>query len=247
MSDRKLLDVGKVIKDLGMPIVSKTDMKGKITEVNDAFLKITGFKREDVIGKPHNIIRHPDMPKSAFSFVWDTLKNGNTWSGFVLNKAPKGEYWVYAIISPNYDRKGMVYGYTSMRYEVNPDALNTVKNLYSEMLKAEKENVSNKEEIIAGSNILSKTLNSAGVEYDFFVRDLQKDFGKDFDPNKTLKIFKKSFFKKLFIDLYPKRWTPIKNLGFRIKMISVLYRSHLFYSPLISFIVIIIHIVINFI
>ena len=75
------------------------------------------------------------MPKAAFKLVWDTLKNGNEWSGFVLNRGLKGDYWVYAIISPNYGKNGNLYGYTSMRFEVNPQAL---KNYRKHLWRNEK-------------------------------------------------------------------------------------------------------------
>jgi PAS fold. len=68
-------------------IVSKTDKKGRITYVNDKFCQISKYSREELLNKPHNIIRHPDMPKEVFKELWDRLKAGKTWSGIIKNKA----------------------------------------------------------------------------------------------------------------------------------------------------------------
>jgi PAS domain S-box-containing protein len=100
-------------------IYSKTDLKGTITYASNAFCKISGYSKEELIGKPHNIIRHPDMPKSAFYEMWQTIKKGQVWSGEVKNlKKDKGYYWVKANISPDYDEKGNLIGYVGVRYDI---------------------------------------------------------------------------------------------------------------------------------
>jgi PAS domain S-box-containing protein len=82
-------------------IVSKTDTKGKITQVNDQFIEISGFTEEELIGKPHNIVRHPDMPAEAFGDLWSTLKAGKPWTGAVKNRRKNGDYyWVLASATP---------------------------------------------------------------------------------------------------------------------------------------------------
>jgi PAS domain S-box-containing protein len=81
-------------------IVSETDEKGIITFANEDFIRYSGYKREELIGKPHNILRHSDMPKAAFADLWSTIKSGKTWNGFVKNKTKNGDfYWVYATAS----------------------------------------------------------------------------------------------------------------------------------------------------
>jgi PAS domain S-box-containing protein len=100
-------------------ISSTTDLKGKIIDVSDAFCKISGFTREELVGKPHNIIRHPDMPKSAFKDLWDTIQDGKVWSGEVKNlKKDGGYYWVYANIEPLLDKKGAIEGYAAIRLDI---------------------------------------------------------------------------------------------------------------------------------
>jgi aerotaxis receptor len=78
----------------GKSIVSKTDLKGRITYCNPYFIEISGFTEEELIGKPHNLIRHPDMPPAAFGDLWDTIKNGMPWTGLVKNRCKNGDhYW----------------------------------------------------------------------------------------------------------------------------------------------------------
>lgn len=97
-------------------ITSETDAKGIITSVNDAFLQITGYEEDELIGKEHNIIRHPDMPKEAFADMWKTIQSGKRWSGIVKNMAKNGDhYWVYAMITKINRQDGVKSVYTSIR------------------------------------------------------------------------------------------------------------------------------------
>jgi len=100
-------------------ISSTTDPKGRILEVSDAFCHISGYSREELVGKPHNIIRHPDMPKSAFKEMWETIQQGKSWKGKVKNlKKDGGYYWVYANIEPLFDRKNHIEGYAAIRLDI---------------------------------------------------------------------------------------------------------------------------------
>jgi len=100
-------------------ITSETDERGIITKASTAFCKICGYSREELIGKPHNIVRHPDMPKEAFKDMWDTIKSGKVWEGEVKNRKKNGGfYWVYAIISPKCGIGGKNCGYTAIRYDI---------------------------------------------------------------------------------------------------------------------------------
>ncbi|MDY0321928.1 MAG: response regulator [Arcobacteraceae bacterium] len=99
-------------------IISETDIKGNITYVNDIFCEVSGYTREELIGQPHNIIRHPDMPKEVFENIWNTIRSGNIWRGKIKNQSKKGEaYYVDAHISPMYtaDRK-TIKGYIAVRF-----------------------------------------------------------------------------------------------------------------------------------
>lgn len=99
----------------GKLIVSRTDNKGIITHGNQSFVEMSGFTEDELIGQPHCILRHPDMPKAAFKDLWDTLARGEKWSGYVKNLRKDGAYyWVLATVVANV-RNGEVVGYTSVR------------------------------------------------------------------------------------------------------------------------------------
>jgi len=100
-------------------ISSITDTKGRIIDVSQAFCDISGFKKEELIGKPHNIVRHPDMPKEVFKELWEKISSGKPWSGKVKNlRKDGGYYWVYAHIEPLYDSKGNIDSYISIRLDI---------------------------------------------------------------------------------------------------------------------------------
>ena len=81
-------------------LISATDLKGKITHCNDAFVEVSGYSREELIGQPHNLIRHPDMPSHAFESMWQHLKQGKAWMGMVKNRCKNGDhYWVSAYVT----------------------------------------------------------------------------------------------------------------------------------------------------
>jgi PAS domain S-box-containing protein len=102
------------LKD-GMTIVSRTDLKGKITYINADFIEASGFDEAELIGQPHNMVRHPDMPEEAFADMWDTLKAGRPWTGLVKNRRKNGEhYWVVANATPILE-SGQAIGYMSVR------------------------------------------------------------------------------------------------------------------------------------
>lgn len=91
----------EIILDDTTILVSETDASGKIVFADEAFVTISGYSLEELVGKPHSIIRHPDMPKAAFRELWETIKKGNVWQGFVKNSSKNGKYyWVYATIFP---------------------------------------------------------------------------------------------------------------------------------------------------
>ena len=100
-------------------IMSTTDLKGVITTASTAFCGISGYSKEELIGKPHNIVRHPDMPKSAFEEMWRTIESGNIWHGEVKNLKKDGNiYWVDATISPEYDKDKNHIGYSAIRHDI---------------------------------------------------------------------------------------------------------------------------------
>jgi methyl-accepting chemotaxis protein len=112
-------------------IVSKTDLKGRITYINRDFLEVSGFTEEDLIGEPHNIVRHPDMPVEAFQDMWDTLKAGRPWTGYVKNRCKNGDYyWVLANAAPIREN-GHVTGYMSVRRKADAEAVAQIDAAYA--------------------------------------------------------------------------------------------------------------------
>lgn len=117
----------------GTKITSKTDLKGLITYVNEDFLKISGFTEEELLGQPHNLIRHPDMPSEAFRDLWETVKAQNSWVGLVKNRCKNGDYyWVDANVSPIYE-EGKHVGYMSVRTKATRDQIRNAEALYLKM------------------------------------------------------------------------------------------------------------------
>lgn len=114
----------------GRLIVSRTDPEGIITHVNQSFVDMSGFTREELIGAPHYILRHPDMPPVAFKDLWDTLARGEKWQGFVKNlRKDGGFYWVKATVIPNV-RDNRVVGYTSVRRKPSRQKIEECMRLY---------------------------------------------------------------------------------------------------------------------
>ncbi len=115
-------------------LVSRTDLKGCIVYANKAFCDIAGYAEEELKGKAHNIVRHPDMPPAAFQDLWNTLQAGKPWSGLVKNRCENGDfYWVMANASPEYDASGHVCGYISVRTCPTQEQINAADKLYRDV------------------------------------------------------------------------------------------------------------------
>lgn len=114
-------------------LLSETDEKGIIRFANDEFCKIAGYRLEELIGQPHNIVRHSDMPKAAFEDLWKTVKSGKSWKGFVKNKTKSGDfYWVFATVFPFTSCDGSM-GYISCRRMASEVEIEKYKNIYKNM------------------------------------------------------------------------------------------------------------------
>ena len=126
----------------GCLITSRTDTNGIITHANEAFVIMSGWNRDELIGAPHSILRHPDMPAAAFKDLWDTVTRGEKWHGYVKNlRKDGGFYWVYATAIPNI-RHGKVEGFTSVRRKPSREKIASCTELYAKMLAEEKQAVS---------------------------------------------------------------------------------------------------------
>jgi len=121
-------------------IISESDLKGVITYANRNFSKMSGYSKEELIGQPHSILRHPDMPKQVFKNMWDTLNAGQEWSGLVKNLRKDGYYyWTKAYIQPTYDKNGKKKGYQSARKIPKRDEVYSAMQQYKIMKELEKD------------------------------------------------------------------------------------------------------------
>ena len=116
------------------PVISQTDIRGIITYTNSIFRKLSGYEKGEMAGRPHNIVRHPDMPQAVFKEMWDSILNGNSWSGVIKNLRKDGRYyWVEAFITPIYHENGMIIGFSSARKRVDENLKKYHEKKYKEM------------------------------------------------------------------------------------------------------------------
>lgn len=121
----------------GKLIVSRTDKHGIITHCNQSFVSMSGYSEAELIGQAHYILRHPDMPRAAFTDLWDKLSSDGRWTGYVKNLRKDGRYyWVYASVIANV-RDGELKGYTSVRRKPSRSKVNSCIDLYAQMLQQE--------------------------------------------------------------------------------------------------------------
>lgn len=129
--DEELLFQGRVI-------ISETDLKGVITYANRKFCEISGYEREELIGKPHNIIRHPDMPKEAFAKMWSTIQSGQIWHGLVKNLRKDGKfYWVETEVLPSKNENGEIISYVAARKVASRKNIEETAEMYRKMKEKE--------------------------------------------------------------------------------------------------------------
>ena len=157
-------------------IVSKTDLKGKITYANHTFLEVAGYQESEVVGQPHNLIRHVNMPRTVFEYLWLTIPKGEEVFAYVVNKAKNGDYyWVIAHVTPSW-KQGEIIGYHSTRRVPNPNTIKTViEPLYDQLLSIEAKNSSPKGAIQDGLSALTGILNYKNITYNKLLASLMKD------------------------------------------------------------------------
>ncbi len=125
----------------GELIISRTDLSGRITYANEMFASISGYSARELVGKPHSVVRHPDMPKSVFAQMWEDLKIQGRWEGIVKNmRKDDGFYWVHAIISGVY-KDGELIEYKSLRSPIDQRTKIAYQRKYDEMRNIDKDNI----------------------------------------------------------------------------------------------------------
>lgn len=157
-------------------IVTKTDKSGRITYANPIFIEFSGFSESELLGKQHNIVRHPDMPRTVFSLLWSTIKSGEEFFGYVKNLSKDGSYyWVNATVTPSYSTNSRheteIIGFFSVRRKPNKSKLASIQDLYRDMLSAE-QRADRRDAILAGSEVLNNALKSSGKNYHEFILTL---------------------------------------------------------------------------
>lgn len=153
-------------------IVSKTNFKGIITYGNPIFIEFSGYAENELLGSQHNIVRHPDMPRSAFKLAWDTIQSGKEFFGYVKNLAKDGShYWVFTHITPDFDHQHNIVGFTSVRRCPKREALLKIEPVYQSMLAAER-SAGPRDAIAAGTKVLIDLLTQTGKTYEELVFSL---------------------------------------------------------------------------
>jgi len=151
-------------------IVSKTDEKGIITYANDTFLNIALYEEEEVLGQPHSIIRHPDMPRCVFKLLWDTILQGHEIFAYVKNMAKNGDhYWILAHVTPSFGSDNEIVGFHSNRRRPNPHQVQVADGLYRKLKQVEDSSPDWKAGMVEATRLLQQTVAAAKMEYDEFV------------------------------------------------------------------------------
>lgn len=155
-------------------IVSKTDTKGRITYANKTFCRMAGYDEAELIGRPHSIIRHPDMPRAVFKLLWDTLIEGREVFAYVKNLSRDGSYyWVFAHVTPSFDRNREITAFHSNRRVPDRRVLEqAIVPLYAAVLSEEQRHKNGKAALAAGYERLTRDLRSRDITYDSFIFSL---------------------------------------------------------------------------
>lgn len=151
-------------------IVSKTDLKGRITYGNEVFLRISGYPEKEIVGAPHSILRHPSMPRCVFKMLWGKIEAGEEIFAYVVNMANGGDhYWVFAHVTPTFDAAGKIAGFHSNRRKPDKAQIEKVSELYRSLHEIEERAGDRKAGMENSLAHMTSLLKSKGVGYDEFV------------------------------------------------------------------------------
>ena len=155
-------------------IVSKTDTTGRITYANEMFCRVAGYSEAELLGQPHSIIRHPDMPRAVFKYLWDTLLEGREVFAYVKNLARSGDfYWVFAHVTPSHDAARKTVGYHSSRRIPAPRTVrDVIAPIYAELRREEQRHRNGKDSLAAGYRALTELIAARNISYDELIFSL---------------------------------------------------------------------------
>lgn len=154
-------------------IVSKTDLTGKIGYASSYFLEISDYTLDDLITKPHSVVRHPNVPRCIFKLLWEQLKSGREVFAYLVNNTKHGDYyWVFAHVTPSLDERGEITGYHSNRRKPQAGALAEIKAFYERLLAVEAGASNRKVGLEQSYQMLVEILKEKGQEYDEYVLSL---------------------------------------------------------------------------
>lgn len=206
-------------------IFSQTDLKGNITYVSEAFCNISGYKKEELLTNPHNMVRHDDMPKATFEDLWKTIQSDQLWQGEVKNKAKDGSsYWVYSKVTPQKNEEGNIIGYTSVRQDINQqkraeELHNSVNNLLN---NANEGFLSFKKDLLIKDGYSINSLKILNQEILFNKNISNILFGNDISKKEVFELGIENIFesndeltKELLLSLLPKE-NKIDNIIFTV-------------------------------
>ena len=151
-------------------IVSKTDVRGIITYANRTFLDVSGYSEEEMVGRPHNVLRHPDMPRCIFKLLWDAVEAGKEVFAYIKNLAKNGDhYWVFAQVTPTFDTRGRIIGYHSNQRCPTRHHVRVFGDLYLQLRSEEQRYADRQMGMTAGGEMLQKIVDRKKLAYDAFV------------------------------------------------------------------------------
>lgn len=151
-------------------IVSKTDLRGVITYANDIFCRVADYQEDELLGAPHSIVRHPDMPRCVFKYLWDTIESGKEVFAYVKNMARTGEYyWVFAHVTPTFNERHDIISYHSSRRCPDRSGIAAITPIYQALLEEEKKHADARKGLNKSFEMLVATLQSINKSYDEFL------------------------------------------------------------------------------